>query len=131
MKKNLRKMLARPNENRFSQQPVDPAQIEPNTLRDRIYAALSSLPFVDRAEMRDRIIDNLEDSGVNISEGLLMLGIPARTNEDVTPFDLAKLIRYLRINAPIAIGSISTQIISLLSLAPTQESNASPLRRAA
>jgi hypothetical protein len=131
MKKDLRKMLGRTKEERFSQEPIDPAQLEPNSLRDKLYAALSNLSFEDRAVMRDRILGSLKDFGVNVSEGLLMLGIPARTADDLTPFDLAKLVRYLRINAPKAIEAISSQLKGLLAPDKVRENHIPPLRRAA
>lgn len=131
MKKDLRKMLGRPKEERFSQQPQDPAQIEPNSLRDKVYTALSGLSFEDRAATRDQLLRSLKEFGVNVSEGLLMLGIPARTADDLTPFDVAKLIRYLRINAPKAIEAISSQLMRLISMQPAAESGAPSLRRVA
>jgi hypothetical protein len=131
MKKNLRKMLSRTTDAR-SPVTLSPAQLEPNSLRDKLYTALSNLSFEDRAATLDRLLGSLRDVGVNVSEGLLMLGIPARTTEDLTPFDMAKLIRYLRINTPKVIEAISTQLTGLLAQGQVAEaSNLPPLRRAA
>ncbi|MBI3650916.1 MAG: hypothetical protein HY231_07680 [Acidobacteria bacterium] len=131
MKKNLRKMLTHAPEENVGESTLDPAQLEPNSLRERIYAALSNLSLEERAAVRDHLIGSLKDLGVNLSMGLLLLGIPARTVDDLTPYDLAKLIRYLRINAPQAITAISSQLANLLVMAPATETSASPLRRAA
>lgn len=131
MKKGLRKATAKTASEIFSQQSFDPAQIEPNSLRDRVYKALVSLPIEERASMHYRIIASLKDLGVNISTGLLMLGIPARTADDLTPSDMAKLMRYLRINAPKALEAISSPLRDLLTVGEAFEKGVGSLRRAA
>lgn len=131
MKKGLRKPTAKTAKEILSQQSLDPTQIEPNSLRDRVYKALVSLPIEERASMSDKIIASLKDFRVNVLTGLFMLGIPAKTAEDLTPSDLAKLLRYLRINAPKAVEAISSPLRDLLTIGEAFEKSVGSLRRAA
>jgi hypothetical protein len=131
MKKGLRKVLARNTQENFSQQSFDPIKIEPNSLRDRVYQALSGLTFEERASISDQIIGGLKGFSANVRTGLLMLGITARTVSDLTPSDIAKLIRYLRINAPKALEAIGSPLRDLLAASEAFEKSSAPLRRAA
>lgn len=117
MRKQLEKafMKSRPNKTALSApQPFNLLTIEPNQLRDRIYQAFSNLPVDQRAVINDKLIVGLEQFGVNVSSGLLILGIPAQTSDDLTPSDVAKLMRYLRINAPQALEAIASQLRELM-----------------
>lgn len=131
MKKGLKKLSTKTTDTIFSQPSFDPTQLEPNNLRDRIYNALVSLPRDERASMSDQIISKLKDFRVNVRTGLLMLGIPARTADDLTPSDLAKLMRYLRINAPKALEAISSPLSDLLTIGESFEKGVGSMRRAA
>jgi hypothetical protein len=131
MKKGLRKVLGKNTQENFSQQSSDPIHIEPNSLRDRVYQALSGLTFEERASMSDKIIGGLKGFSVNLRTGLLMLGITARTVSDLTPSDVAKLIRYLRINAPKALEAISSPLRDLLAASESFEKSPASLRKAA
>jgi hypothetical protein len=131
MKKGLRKVLARNTQENYSQLSIDPINLEPNSLRDRVYQALSGLTFEERASISDRIINGLKGFSTNVHTGLLMLGITARTVSDLTPSDVAKLIRYLRINAPKALEAIGLPLRDLLTAGETFEKSPTQLRRAA
>ncbi len=131
MKKGLRKPTTKTANEIFSQQSLDPAQIEPNSLRDRIYQALVNLSIEERASVTDQIFGSLKDFSVNVRTGLLMLGIPAKTADDLTPSDTAKLLRYLSINAPKALEAISSPLRDLLSYGKSFEKGVGSLRRAA
>jgi hypothetical protein len=131
MKKGLRKVLAKNTQENISQQSLDPVNLEPNSLRDRVYQALSGLTFEERASVSDRLISGLKGFSVNVRTGLLMLGITARTVSDLTPSDVAKLLRYLRINAPKALEAIGSPLRDLLNAREAFEKNSGSLRRAA
>jgi hypothetical protein len=131
MKKGLRKVLAKNTQEKFLQQSFDPTNIEPNSLRDRVYTALSGLTFEERALTIDKLISDLKGFSVNVRTGLLMLGITARTVSDLTPSDMGKLIRYLRINAPKALEVIALPLRDLLATGKAFEKTSTPLRRAA
>lgn len=85
---------------------LDLATAEPNALREAVYTALWALDDEERAHTRDSILANLQASGVNLMQQMLVLGIPARTINELTVPDIAKLIRYVRINEPRAMKAL-------------------------
>jgi hypothetical protein len=131
MKKGLRKVLAKNTKENFSQQSFDPINLEPNSLRDNVYTALSGLTFEERASTIEKLISNLKGFSVNVRTGLLMLGITARTVSDLTPSDIAKLLRYLHINAPKALEAIALPLRDLLATGKAFQKTSTPLRKAA
>jgi hypothetical protein len=86
---------------------ADLTAIEPDSLRDKVHNALSVLPPEDRDLMRDRLLAVLRKVGVHIGSCLLILGIPARTTDDLTPLEISKLVRYVRINQSEAFKAVA------------------------
>ena len=99
---------------RSGREPLDPANAEPNKLREAVYKALSQLSEDDRSQMRDSILAQLEASGVNLRQHLLVLGIPARTAAELNSPDIAKLIRYVRMNEPKAMNALAPLLSGML-----------------
>ena len=99
---------------RFRAHTLDPLTLEPNDLCDRTRDALSTLAEEDRKPRRDEILAGLRQAGVNIASALLLLGIPARTTDELTPSDVGKLLRYVRINVPVAMQALSGPLAQLL-----------------
>ena len=100
-----------------TQERLDPATIEPDTLRDRIYEGLTVLAPDKRAALRDCILAGIDEGGEDIGSSLLMLGIPAKTPDELTPYDIAKLVRYIRLNAPQVLIFLVTPLSELLTAA--------------
>lgn len=97
-----------------SEQLPDVFNINPNDLRDRIYKAFSVLPPQDYALMRDRLLDGLRRAGIHMGSCLFILGIPAETYDDLTLLDIAKLIRYVRMNRAEAFRAVAGDVGDLL-----------------
>lgn len=85
----------------------DARALEPDDLRNQVQKTLSTLSEADRQTLRQRLIAGLTQAGVNVGSSLFMLGIPAANLNDLTPTDMGKLLRYIRINFPSAIESLS------------------------
>ncbi|HSB11245.1 MAG TPA: hypothetical protein VLM38_17285 [Blastocatellia bacterium] len=100
--------------NQRRREALDPANVEPNALRDAVYTALSLLPEDERARVYDRIVADLEKSGVNLRQHIVVLGIPARTIDELTASDIAKLVRYVRMNEPRALKALVPILDELL-----------------
>jgi hypothetical protein len=94
--------------------PLDLETIEPNLLRDRLLKVLSRLAPEEQSAVRDHLLVGLEQAGVNIGGVLFLLGVLARTSRELTPADLASLIRFVRINSPQAMRFIAAPLAELL-----------------
>ena len=118
-----------------AKQPARPDQClsgsSPEWLRDRVFKALNKLPTQERASVRDKILLDLRKVGVNISSGLMKLGIPAKTPDDLSPSDIAKLVRYVRINSPEAIKAISGTLDELIAPETEKAGGVKPISKAA
>jgi hypothetical protein len=76
-------------------------------LRDGVRDAFLLLSEDERSLVRDRVLAGLRKAGVHIGQCLLLLGIPARTADELTAPDIATLIRYLRISEPKALAVLA------------------------
>jgi hypothetical protein len=99
-----------------SQQALDLATAEPDLLRNLVRQALSQLSAEELPAVNDRLLTALKEAGVDIGLHLLLLGIPARTAEELTAPEIATLIRYLRINDPRAMTDLAPVLNELLTL---------------
>lgn len=98
--------------------------IDPEQLRDRVRKALMGLSVIERAAIRDEILDGLYRAGANVAADLFALGIMAKTPSELTPTDVAYLVRYVRINSPERLAAIAEALDKLLSSEEEQERNA-------
>ena len=103
----------------------------PEWLRDRVFNAMSRLSADERASLRDTILSDLRKVGVNIMSGLVALGIPAKTPDELSPSDIAKLIRYVRINTPEAIKAIGGTLAELIGPEAEKAGGVRPVSKAA
>jgi hypothetical protein len=94
--------------------PHDPQALTPDELRDEVQRTLSTLSEEDRAAWCQRLLDGLAQAGVNISATLFMLGLVASRLDELTPPDVAKLLRYSRINNPQTIEALAGPLAELL-----------------
>jgi hypothetical protein len=92
----------------------DLLDISADVLRDKVYETLSALPREQSDLVRDKILSALRSAGVNIGASLLLLGIPATQPAELMPLELAKLLRYVRINLPDALKLVGEPLISLM-----------------
>jgi hypothetical protein len=103
----------------------------PERLRDRVFKALNKLSTEERASVRDRILSDLRKDGVNIRSALVALGIPAVTPDDLSPSDMAKLVRYVRINRPEALKALGGSLGELISPEAEKAGVEKPVTKAA
>ena len=80
--------------------PVDFTIIEPDAVLDVIRKTLFSLTDDEMTSLRSRLLSDLRKARLHVGACLFMLGIPASAPEDLTPTDIAQLVRYVRINQP-------------------------------
>lgn len=94
--------------------PHEARAFEPDDLRDQVQMALSMLSEADHKVFCQRLIAGLAKSGVPVGTSFFMLGIPASSFDDMTPSDMGKLLRYIRINIPAAIEALAGPLAELL-----------------
>jgi len=94
-------------------QEIEAADSE--VLRSTVRQALSELPAEEQRTTQDALLAALSGAGINIGHHLLVLGIPARSAEELTAPEMAALIRYVRINEPQGMNAL----IPILSAIPT------------
>jgi hypothetical protein len=123
--------LAASHVTRSQSQTLDPTTLEPNDLFNKTQKALSMLSEGSRETLGDELLLGLKQAGVNIASALMVLGIPARTSDELTPSDIGKLLRYVRINAPKAIESLAVPLTQLLSPSAESARTAQSIREAA
>jgi hypothetical protein len=99
---------------RHNQVVLDPITADPTKLRDAVYRALSAMDELNQFITREKILAELEHSGFNLSQHLLVLGIPATRREELTPIDLARLVRFVRINSPKTITALAPILVEFL-----------------
>lgn len=104
-----------------TQPAIDPMNVEPNVLRDSVRKALAIVDEEERSSLRDRLLTGLKRARVNIGQCLLLLGIPARTVDELTGPEIATLIRYVRISDPKAMAMLVTPLGDLLTLLNVRE----------
>lgn len=109
----------------------DLTDCSPEWLRDRVFDALNGLSEEERASVRDRILSDLRKAGVNIMSGLMTLGIPARMPDELSPSDIAKLVRYVRINMPGPIKALSGTLTELIASGAEKAEVVKPVSKAA
>jgi hypothetical protein len=76
---------------------------DPDELRHAVQAAVSSLDRSKEPAICRRLIGSLAELGLNVPAILYLSGIVEQEPADLTPAEIAHLIRYVRINAPWAL----------------------------
>jgi hypothetical protein len=100
----------------FNAPPREPWRLDPDDLRDQVQMAFSTICVADSKRFCQRMLKGLENAGVHVGSSLLMLGIPANGDEDLTPSDMGKLLRYIRFNSPAAIEALAGPLSELFLL---------------
>ena len=109
----------------------DLANCSPEWLRDRAFNALNGLSEEERVNVRDRVLSDLRKAGVNIMSALVTLGIPARMPDELSSSDIAKLVRYVRINTPGAMKVLSETLAELIPPEAEKAGGVKPVSEAA
>ena len=127
----IKKKVARGVTDQRSSQSLELETAEPDSLRDSVREALSQLSEVEQRAMHNDLLSALKGAGVNLGHHLLLLGIPARTAEEITPAEMGILIRYVRISKPTVMAALAPILIAILARQDEPEQRVKPSRRAA
>lgn len=80
--------------------------LDANELKAVIRDGLVEMTVADREEFIGTLEAELRRAGLNMRSYLVPLGIPGRSPEDLTPTEVAHLIRFLKLNVPHAMPAI-------------------------
>lgn len=97
-----------------SVQLIDLSLASPDSLSDSVRNALSQVSPAERSVVYGSLLAMLKRSHVNIGPLLLLLGIPAKILDELTAPEVAKVIRYVRINDPKAMNDLLPVLGDLL-----------------
>lgn len=80
--------------------------LDANELKATIRDGLLGMSMTDREEFIGSLEAEMRKAGLNMRAYLVPLGIPGRSPEDLTPTEVAHLIRFLKLNAPQTMAAI-------------------------
>lgn len=106
MAKNIKKMQARPIGRKTIDEGVKWSELDANELKATIRDGLVSMTIDEREEFIGTLEAEMRRAGLNMRSYLVPLGIPGRSTEDLTPTEVAHLIRFLKLNAPQAMRAV-------------------------
>jgi hypothetical protein len=80
--------------------------LDANELKAVVRDGMVAMNMTEREEFIGTLEAELRRGGLNMRAYLVPLGIPGRSTEDLTPTEVAHLIRFLKLNAPQAMPGI-------------------------
>src|SRR5262245_35723008 len=95
-----RNIHAKQIQNRADAATVKWSSLDANDLKAVVRDGLVAMNMTDREEFIGTLETELRRAGINMRGYLVPLGIPGRSPEDLTPTEVAHLIRFLRLNVP-------------------------------
>ncbi len=80
--------------------------VDASELKELVRDGLVAMNITEREEFIDTLEAELRRSGLNMRAYLIPLGIPGRSPEDLTPTEVAHMMRFLKLNVPQAMPAI-------------------------
>ena len=80
--------------------------VDPDELKSIVRDGLVTMNISERETFIRTLEAEMRTASLNMRSYLIPLGIPARTPEELTPTEVAHLVRFLRINVPQAVPAV-------------------------
>jgi hypothetical protein len=80
--------------------------VDASELKEVVRDGLVGMNIAEREEFIGTLEAEMRRSGFNMRAYLIPLGIPGRSPEDLTPTEVAHMIRFLKLNVPQAMSAI-------------------------
>lgn len=106
-----RNIQARQIHRRNDAATVDWSALDGNELKAVVRDGLVAMNMSEREEFIGTLEAELRRAGLNMRAYLVPLGIPGRSTEDLTPTEVAHLIRFLKLNVPRAMPAIEGALL--------------------
>lgn len=93
-------------QNRSEIDEVKWSTLDANELKAKVRDGLVAMNMTEREEFIGTLEAEMRRAGLNMRAYLVPLGIPGHSPEDLTPTEVAHLIRFLKLNVPKAMPTI-------------------------
>ena len=80
--------------------------VDASDLKELVRDGLVAMNTTEREEFIGTLEAEMRRAGLNMRAYLIPLGIPGRSPEDLTPTEVAHMIRFLKLNVPQAMPAI-------------------------
>src|SRR5262245_27596678 len=104
--KIARKIQAKQTDRRNNGHDENVSSLDANELKAVVRDGLVEMTIADREDFIGSLETELRRAGLNMRSYLVPLGIPGRSPEDLTPTEVAHLIRFLKLNVPQAMKAV-------------------------
>jgi hypothetical protein len=88
--------------------------LDANELKATVRDGLVAMSMTEREEFIGTLETEMRRAGLNMRSYLVPLGIPGRSPEDLTPTEVAHLIRFLKLNVSQAMAAIERALGSFV-----------------
>jgi hypothetical protein len=93
-------------QNKNDSEEVKWSALDANELKATVRDGLVAMNLTEREEFIGALEVEMRRTGLNMRAYLVPLGIPGHSPEDLTPTEVAHLIRFLKLNVPKAMPAI-------------------------
>jgi hypothetical protein len=80
--------------------------VDASELKEVVRDGLVAMNYTEREEFIGTLETEMRRVGLNMRAYLIPLGIPGRSPEDLTPTEVAHMMRFLKLNVPQAMAAI-------------------------
>ena len=90
--------------------PINWSTIDAGELKEIIRDGLVAMNITEREEFLATLEAEMRRAGLNMRAYLIPLGIPGRSPEDLTPTEVAHMMRFLKLNVPQAMPAMERSL---------------------
>jgi hypothetical protein len=101
-----RKIHGKQINSRNEKATVSWSAVDASDLKELVRDGLVAMTTTEREEFIGTLEAEMRGAGLNMRAYLIPLGIPGRSPEDLTPTEVAHLMRFLKLNVPSALSAI-------------------------
>ena len=86
------------------------SEVDAGELKEVVRDGLVAMSVTERDEFIRTLEAEMRRAGLNMRAYLIPLGIPGRSPEDLTPTEVAHMLRFLKLNVPQAMPAIERSL---------------------
>lgn len=95
---------------RVDRATVNWSEVDAGELKEIVRNGLVAMNISEREEFIGTLEAEIRRTGLNMRAYLIPLGIPGRSPEDLTPTEIAHMMRFLKLNVPQAMPAIERSL---------------------